>query len=140
MNIFKRQSVVYTLALISAVFAHSAMAFGNGSRMFNAIDTNQNGLIEQAEIVEMRNALFQRIDEDASGYLEASEIEESQSSRRRDRMEGFIDLKKIDTDHDGKISRQEFISAPSLLTWADSDASGDISREELRKFIEQNRK
>lgn len=48
----------------------------------------------------------------------------------------------MDTDHDGKVSREEWTAAgrnPKRFDMIDADHDGQITREELRAFIEKMR-
>ncbi|WP_317928747.1 EF-hand domain-containing protein [Halioxenophilus sp. WMMB6] len=131
----KRLSVVAIITLLAGS-TETALAIGDGSRLFNAIDKNHNGVIEEQELTESRTALFHRLDSNTSGYLEQSELENKQQ-RLQNRWPNFPPL--ADLDGDGLISLAEFGRAPLPLMLADADGSGAISEQEFQLFVANRR-
>lgn len=122
------------LALGVAATGHAQMR--DGSRVFDRLDGNSDGVIDAAELRAQRERAFSRLDGDGDGVITAAEREQARSrmQRVRERMQGRIDeiAAQADSNRDGDISRDEFLAAPQpLLSRADADGDGRISREEF---------
>src|SRR5262249_1669481 len=80
---------------------------------------------------------FDRLDENHDGF-----IDEAEWNRMRERMGGggarFSEqlIKFMDTNGDGKISREEFARITQLFDALDRDHDGQISQEEMGRFFQ----
>jgi len=108
-------------------------------------DTHPEEGHEQGSATDAEQA-FKDADLDASGFLEEKEVQKFMSKMD---MQGF-DWKSLDTDHDDKVSSQEFAAAigesdedgsdtseVSQFAGADSDGSGFLEEEEMQKLLSQ---
>ena len=107
---------------------------GRGGGMMMRADTNGDGTISRAEFTAQAEARFARMDKNGDGFITADEM-----SGRAGRGPGG-GLMSADTDHDGKISRAEFM-AQSAERFAKLDANGDgqISGDEMKAMMERMR-
>lgn len=126
------------LALGVAATGHAQMR--DGSRVFDRMDGNSDGVIDTAELQAQRERAFFLLDGDGDGMITAAEREQARSrvQRMRERMQGRIDeiAAQADTNQDGGISRDEFMAAPQpLLSRADADGDGRITREEFSAVV-----
>ena len=124
----------FSAALCAASLA--AQAGPGGDRLFEYFDTDHDGVITQAEINSQREQRFARLDANGDGALSADELERARNRRRQiaERMRTLAKsrIMQADTDHDGQMSRVEFMNAPSpLLERADADGDGRITRAEF---------
>ena len=132
-HVKKPASVLFITLVLGALVALPAAAQGKGERIFSHLDSNNNDLIEAEEIAEARSRLFARLDKDDDGLVPMAEMEKK-FQRMQSRFPNFPDPKNMDSDGDELVSEAEFLAAPSLITIADTDASGDISRTELSQL------
>jgi len=110
--------------LSTAVYADDTSAFITGQysaglrtkEMMHMIDTNKDGTISKDEWVAYQNRVFTALDKNKDGFLEPAEFMSSSDNvipfatiaySRALRNKEMFD--KLDTDHDGKISREEFL-------------------------------
>ena len=118
-------------------------------QLFERLDRNADGMIDEQELKDARRAAFERADANADGYVDGEELSEladefqgAGGGRRgalvRERLEqrrgsagGGERLEHIDTDNDGRISEADFVAARSALLRFDRDGDGRIARAEL---------
>lgn len=137
--------LVRVLSLLGLVLmAGSAMAQQRADQLFERLDRNGDGAIDEQELTGARLAAFERADANGDHYVDGSErselVEELEGAagggprsalvrkplaQRRDRLE------RIDTDGDGRISQDEFVAAPSPLLRFDGNGDGRITRAEM---------
>jgi len=124
------------LSLLALVASSTAMAdqmvsFATGGyanqlrtpEMMHKIDTNADGMVSQAEWDAYQQKLFAMLDGDASGALNSEEFMHA----HRDDVTSFATggfanalrtsemFTKLDNNHDGSISREEFATWQSKL-------------------------
>ncbi len=126
------------LALGVAATGHAQMR--DGSRAFDRMDGNADGVIDAAELQAQREQAFSRLDSDGNGVITAAEREQARArvQRVRERMEGRVEAiaDQADTNQDGDISHDEFMAAPQpLMSCADADGDGRITREEFSAVV-----
>lgn len=83
---------------------------GNSGRFPCAIgfDANHDGNITRAEVMAMRSAHFDTADRNGDGYLTVDEL--SGLPRRGPGMGRGALLARMDTNHDGRLSKEEFVN------------------------------
>lgn len=124
-------SLLLITAGTSAMAADSMASFATGGyanqlrtpEMMHKIDTNKDGMVSKAEWDAYQQKLFAMMDADASGALDNKEFMQA----HRDDVASFATggfstalrtsemFAKLDTDHDGKVSREEFAAYQSKL-------------------------
>jgi Ca2+-binding EF-hand superfamily protein len=117
------------LALASlAAVSTSAFAQSTGSpadlvaRMDQA-DTNNDGIVTRPELIDWRKANFARFDRNRDGVLSDADIP---AFGRGTAIAAPFDTMKsqFDANRDGRVTRDEFVNAPTLLFDA-ADANHD---------------
>ena len=151
---------VASIALLSAAAAlgiallGGALAYADdlgvfGESIFDRLDLDHNGVISLDEAKTARSGMFDRIDADRDGVVTSAEIEaakESAEKRRAKRLSTLAGLRaemptpserfaELDQNHDGKVTREEFVSG---RFWFDLLAkSGDgISKADFASFLD----
>ncbi|MEO9131960.1 MAG: hypothetical protein ABI240_12200, partial [Sphingomonas sp.] len=106
---------------------------GRGGAMMRA-DTNGDGNISRAEFMAQAEARFARMDKNGDGFITADEM-----GGRAGRGPGG-GMMAADADHDGKISRAEFMAQTAQrFTKLDANGDGQISGDEMKAMMERMR-
>jgi class 3 adenylate cyclase/Ca2+-binding EF-hand superfamily protein len=100
-------------------------------KVFRKQDTNNDGRISLNEFLIFRGAQFNRLDGDNDGSLTWFEVSAGRTRFDRKLLENF-DL--IDSNHDQKLSREEFLKAARRkFLHLDENRDGTLSENELLK-------
>lgn len=132
-------------------------------KRFAETDTNQDGQLSKEEVGDRLQLKFDEIDTNADGQLSADELKAFAEKRReelkerrfeagedqrkprkrgpRGRRGGKDDMiKRLDTDKDGQISKDEAQGKlAELFNEIDADADGQLTKEELKMYMEEKR-
>ncbi len=99
------------------------------SPMFEKLDRNGDGTITPKEHKAAKREMFARMDVNGDGFLSAEDKKLRQEQRRHKKARG---LAPLDTDKDGRISRDEFVKTNSpMFSHFDQNGDGKITREEI---------
>lgn len=149
-----KKTLVAAVAL--SLFAVTAVAQDAQQRERPArvnLDTNGDGVIDRAEAAAHPRLAqhFDRLDKNGDGKLDASERRQGKGKRgqRHGRMGGHFDPARLDTNNDGRLSRDEVAAAKAgrdgknrLLEnfdAIDGNRDGHVTRAELRTWHERQR-
>lgn len=130
----KSQFIALVLGTAVVITGGVALARDGQARgpSFEAIDTDSDGTITEAELEALGAARMARVDTDADGFLSKDELVEmgrERSERRANRM-----LDRLDADNDGKLSSEELASSRrggAMFERAYADGDGRLTREEF---------
>lgn len=135
---------VFTLLLAAGtMMPASAQTFSNGrnprdfgdadviERIRHA-DANKDGVITRAELVAHRMTEWPRLDRNGDGYFSRNDL--PGIVRGRWESERLVKMRQTyDSDRDGRISRAEFTSGPTLaFDMIDANADNRVSETEIR--------
>jgi Ca2+-binding EF-hand superfamily protein len=129
-----------TRTTLIALFAAGALSISAGAALarghqmsFDALDTDGDGRITQAEMDMLRDARFQDADANQDGTLDASELNARAMARAEERTKRMIE--RMDSDGDGKLSREELSEREgrrgAMFSRADANGDGAITRAEF---------
>jgi len=108
----------------TAVYEDDMVSFATGGyaaglrtmEMMHIIDTNKDGKISKDEWIAFQDRVFTALDKDKSGFLEVGEVYATRTDAIAFATAGYSRglrtkemFGKIDANHDGKVSRDEFI-------------------------------
>jgi Ca2+-binding EF-hand superfamily protein len=142
-------AAVLGVALLGGALAHADDLGFVGESMFDRIDTNHDGVISPDEAKAARARMFDRIDTDHNGVITAAEIEAAKDSAEKRWAKRLASLTKLraampapserfaelDQNHDGKISRDEFVSASPWFKRIAKNGQG-ISKTDFADFLD----
>jgi Ca2+-binding EF-hand superfamily protein len=105
---------------------------GRGEHLFEQFDSNQDGLITQAEIDEVQSSRLAGFDQDNDGSLNLEEYQAMWLDAMRERM---VDrFQAHDDDGDGIVTVEEFVeSYSSIVRRLDRNEDGQLTRDDLRR-------
>lgn len=122
-----------TLAiLLSACAAGRSQARRDPAQIFTAADANSDGIVTRAEFLAARATNFSKYDRNGDGFIDAHDVPRRMRARGNaaERVDALID--RFDTNHDGRISRAEFVDGPTnAFDLADRNHDGQLSKEEV---------
>jgi Ca2+-binding EF-hand superfamily protein len=98
--------------------------------MLERMDANRDGSITKEEFAAARSEMFGQRDRNGDGYLDSEDAGTRMTRRGGERMAEARE--RLDTDGDGRISKDEFVSADSpLFDTADKDSNGVLDAQEI---------
>jgi Ca2+-binding EF-hand superfamily protein len=126
---------MFTKIATTAVLLCSSCAALAQSREGGALelaDSNNDGKITRQEYIDARAAQFSRMDRNGDGVVDDADARErADQSAMGKRMAGAM-RGRIDSNNDGKISKDEFVNAPRMLfDRFDADKNGELDAKEL---------
>jgi hypothetical protein len=103
-----------------------------GPDLFKHLDQNGNARIEQAEWQTLQQSRFDRLDANHNGTLTGAEMEQQGGASG-----GGGRLARLDSNSDGAISKQEFVSGQlQMMQRLDKNQDGVLSKEEFARVTE----
>ena len=127
--------------------ASSPEPTGPLARMFEAMDTNDDGVVTEREVETLSDRRFARADGNADGFLDSAELAAAERDTRSGRggkgrraQRPPTTLAASDRDGDGRLDREEFAQR-SLRAFdrMDRDADGRVTRREIAEMQERAR-
>lgn len=100
-------------------------------RMLKRLDKSSDGKISRDEWIKKSQA-FDRLDLDRDGFLTRDEAEPAFRQRAERGERTTKAFAAMDKSNDGQVSRDEWTGKPKLFDRLDLDHSGAISREEFQ--------
>ncbi len=125
----KKLALMVSLAACATLAAPAVAQ--SGSRMIEEMqkaDRNGDGAVSRKELLDYRASQFNRLDRNGDGILTSSDMPPLRSIK--DKMQKA--LARFDTDHDGRVTHNEFINGPTIaFDVADKNKDGVVTRAEL---------
>jgi Ca2+-binding EF-hand superfamily protein len=141
-KIYNTHAVLWLALGLLAMAATTQAAGQRGSmdpmEVFEHADANHDGNITRAEYVAARAAKFDELDRNHDGFLTDADFPRLKKMGG-DRAQKFQTmLQKLDTDHDGKVSRDEFVNGGgAMFDMADANHDGVVDQAELQQAGER---
>jgi Ca2+-binding EF-hand superfamily protein len=122
------------VAIATVLLIPSALALGQ-SRDGTAIeraDANHDGKVTRQEYIDARTAQFARMDRNGDGVVDDADSRERADQSAVGKRLAAAMRSRIDANRDGKISKDEFVNAPTtMFDRFDADKSGELDAKEL---------
>lgn len=99
-------------------------------KFFERFDANKDGVVSSEEYTDAET--FKRLDINRDGKITAADFKPYDSQPAKPDAGAEL-MKRFDANKDGKISRGELEAAPQLFARLDSDANGELSKDEAAK-------
>ncbi len=126
-----------TLTSLSYAQANSSGDFARGGMHFSAkaMDTDNDGMISKDEFMKYHSDMWDQMTKDSNGTMSMSD---AKTAFARGGM--HVNAASMDADHDGKITKEEFMSYESTH-WSllPKDSSGQISVADMQKAMKKHR-
>ncbi len=102
------------------------------TKIFDAADTNGDGVITRKEFLAARASAFVRLDRNGDGYIDKDDLPSRLVGRGNAQQRLTQLVTQLDKDGDGRVSKAEFVEGPTpLFDRADTDHNGELSRDEV---------
>jgi Ca2+-binding EF-hand superfamily protein len=126
---------MFTKVAIAAVLLSSSCLALAQSREGDALeqaDANQDGKVTRQEYIDGRAAQFARMDRNGDGVVDDTDSRERANQSAVGKRVAAAMRGRIDTNSDGKISKDEFVGAPTMLfDRFDADKNSELDAKEL---------
>src|SRR5512145_921128 len=120
------------IATVLMVSSGVALAQSREGGTIEQADANQDGKVTRQEYIDARAAQFARMDRNGDGVVDETDSRDRADQSSRGKRAGAALRGRIDSDGDGKISKDEFVNAPTMLfDKFDADKNGELDAKEL---------
>ena len=125
--------ILFAAGLLAfAAAAGAAQAAPSPTAMLEKADANRDGYVTRPEYRTLRESQFERLDRDHDGVARISDLPRLAQSDKPEAKRLRELLQRADRDHDGRVTRAEFVDGPSpLFDRLDGDRDGRLSRREI---------
>lgn len=123
-------------ALLIGTAAHAQAAPDMASALDRIMqaDTNNDGQVTKAEFIAHRAQQFARMDRNSDGFITMDDVPRLMAGRFQPRLQML--QQQFDANHDGKVSRDEFVNGPTRgFDLADANHDGIVTREEVKTAL-----
>src|SRR5262245_28874185 len=108
----------------------SSVVLAQGRDALDQADANHDGKVTKQEYNDARAALFARMDRNGDGFIDDADSREGANERGQRAAAALRG--RIDTNGDGKVSKEEFLNAPTMMfDKFDADKNGELDAKEL---------
>jgi Ca2+-binding EF-hand superfamily protein len=106
-------------------------AQGRDSALEHA-DADHDGKVTRQEYINARSAQFARLDRNGDGFIDDADSRDRPDGSDRGKRVVAAMRGRIDANGDGKISKEEFVAAPTVIfDKFDADKNGELDAKEL---------
>ena len=119
----RRDALILMVSAMLIVGVAPVHARRSTASVFQMLDTNKDGTVDDAESRQAASALFDRLDTDSDGTLDANELRGHLSNE---------ELQSNDPDHDGTLTKDESLAiVEQRFKAADANHDGKLKIDEF---------
>lgn len=108
------------------------LAQGRDGAGLERADADHDGKVTRQEYINTRAEQFARLDRNGDGFIDDTDSREGADQSQRGQRVAAAMRGRIDANSDGKISKEEFVNAPTMLfDKFDADKNGELDAKEL---------
>lgn len=122
-------------AFCFSLLAPSGIAQESAPWLLAKYDLNGDTKITQEEVAQKKQSLFLRMDNNDDGDISFGEYQLTDQARRAALLKARFN--KLDENHDGKVSEQEYASFLGMFNSFDSNGDGALTEQEVNLNPEQ---
>lgn len=109
-----------------------ALAQSRDGGALEQADVNKDGKVTRQEYIDARAAQFARMDRDGDGFVDDADSRERADQSFLGKRAAAAMRGRIDANSDGKISKDEFVKAPTtMFDRFDTDKNSELDAKEL---------
>ena len=117
-------------AAVLLLSSYVVLAQGREGPALEQADANHDGKVTKQEYIEARTVQFSRMDRNGDGFID--EADSRAGGNERGQRAAAALRGRIDSNGDGKISKEEFVNAPTMLfDKFDANKDGVLDATEL---------
>jgi Ca2+-binding EF-hand superfamily protein len=118
------------VATAAVLLCSSCVVLAQGRDAIEYADADHDGKVTKQEYTDARAAQFSRMDRNGDGFIDSADSREGANERGQRAAAALRG--RIDSNGDGKISKEEFVNAPTMLfDKFDADKNGELDAKEL---------
>jgi Ca2+-binding EF-hand superfamily protein len=121
-----------TTAAVLLLAGNLALAQGRDGPALEHADADRDGKVTRQEYINARAEQFARLDRNGDGVIDDADSRDRANATDRGQRLAAAMRGRIDANSDGKISKEEFVNAPTMLfDRFDADKNGELDAKEL---------
>lgn len=126
------------LLILGSLPAFAQIERPDPAELFAQADTNHDGVVSRQEFLAARAARFHKLDRNHDGYLTDADIPRFMRNNAGAMQKFHALLQMADTNHDGKVSREEFMAVGNrMFDLIDTNHDNVIDQAEMQQAAER---